>query len=172
MKCHFRYHKDLQIVFWLSITRPRQKVGFISDMCSLFCWLYNWLRKRTSSMPFAVFMIWQEPKDHNQDCHYCLVNVKEFFSKSKSAHSSLDSAKRPVPHDASMLVLLPPHKGLESVPDEVDNSAGEGSFTDPSDSAESKYEPEKSFILILFSQITTLSELFLFKEKSKLLALK
>ena len=42
-----------------------------------------------------------------------------------------------------MPVPLPPHGGLESVSEEVENSAGEGCSKDSSDSAESEYEPEK-----------------------------
>ena len=49
-----------------------------------------------------------------------------------------------------MLVPLPPQGGLESVPDEVEDSAGEGSSTDLSDSAESKYKPEESSKSICF----------------------
>ncbi|CAK8674049.1 unnamed protein product [Clavelina lepadiformis] len=63
----------------------------------------------------------------------------------KGLHRGIvDSARRPVPLVASLPVLLPPHGGLESVPDEVEDSAAEGSSTDPSNSAESEYEPEKS----------------------------
>ena len=73
-------------------------------------------------MPFAIPMIWREPKDHIQDCYFCLVNVKEFSSKTKSkiAYPNLDSTSRPVPHDASLPILLFPHGGLEPGPDEVD----------------------------------------------------
>ena len=80
--------------------------------------------------------------------------VKGFSAKTKSkiAYPNLDSARRPVPHDASLPVPLPPHGGLEFVPDEVEDSAAEGSSTDPSNSAESEYEPEESSKPILFSQ--------------------
>ena len=76
-------------------------------------------------MPFAVRMKWRKPKDHIQDCHLCFVNVKRFFSKCKSkiAFPNLDSARRPVSHDASMLVSLRLHGSLESDPDEVEHSA-------------------------------------------------
>ena len=56
------------------------------------------------------------------------------------------------PHDASLPVPLPPHGGLESISDEVEDCAAEGSSTDPSNSAESKYEPEEISKPILFSQ--------------------
>ena len=80
--------------------------------------------------------------------------MKEFSSKSKSkiTYPNLDSARKPVSHDASMPVLLPPLGDFQSVPDEVEDSAGEWSSTDSSDSAESKYEPEKSSKPIPFSQ--------------------
>ena len=60
-------------------------------------------------MAFAISIISKEPKNHIQDCYFCLVNVKRFSSKCKSkiAFPDLDSARRPVPHDASMPVPLP-----------------------------------------------------------------
>ena len=69
-------------------------------------------------MSFAVPTIWRKPKDYIEDYYFCLVNVKGFSSKSKSknAYSNLDLTRSLVPHDASMPISLPPHKGLESVP--------------------------------------------------------
>ena len=60
-------------------------------------------------------------KRPHQDCHLCFVNVKRFSSKckNKTAYPNLDSARRPVSHDASMLVLLRLLGSLESDPDEV-----------------------------------------------------
>ena len=81
-------------------------------------------------MPFAVPMIRQKPKDHIQDCHLCFVNVKRFSSKcrSKIAYPNLDSARRPVSHDALMLVSLRLHGSLESDPDEIEHSASNKSL--------------------------------------------
>ena len=47
---------------------------------------------------------------------------------------------------------LPPHGGHESVPDEVEDSAGERCSKDSSDYAESEYKPEESSKPILFFQ--------------------
>ncbi|XP_076819428.1 uncharacterized protein LOC143465141 [Clavelina lepadiformis] len=137
--------------------------------------LHNWLHERTSSMPFAIFTIWREPKDHIEDCYFCLINVKGFSSKTKSktAYPNLDLARILVPHDASLPVPLPPHGDLESVPDEVEDSAAEGSSTDPSNSTESEYETVESSKPILFSQKRLndlIRDLSLAKAKSELLA--
>ena len=35
---HFRYQKDVQVVLWLPIRRPRQTVGITSNIYSLFYW--------------------------------------------------------------------------------------------------------------------------------------
>ena len=43
--------------------------------------LRNWPNKRTSAMPFAISVIWREPKDHFRVYYFCLVNVKGFRSK-------------------------------------------------------------------------------------------
>ena len=94
-------------------------------------------------MPFAIPMIWREPKDHFQDCYFCLVNAKGFSSKhrKKITYLNIDSALRPVSHDSAMPALLPPEDGLASLADEV--VFDEDSNLAPSDSTGSEYEPEK-----------------------------
>ena len=75
-------------------------------------------------MPFAILVIWREPKDHFQD-YFCLVNAKGFSSKhrKKITNPKID----------------------EVVFDEDSNLA-------PSDSTGSEYEPEEKLKPILFSQ--------------------
>ena len=69
-------------------------------------------------------------KRPHQDGHLCFINVKRFSSKckNKTAYPNLDSARRPVSHDASMLVLLRLLGSLESDPDEVELSASNKSL--------------------------------------------
>lgn len=71
--------------------------------------LQHWLNLWKSAMPFAIPMVWQEPRDHLNNCYFCHVNTTAFSFKNKHkvVYTSLDSAIRPVP------VL--PHDGFASV---------------------------------------------------------
>ena len=61
-------------------------------------------------MPFAIPMIWREPKDHLTDCYFCLTNIFGISSKSKHTvkYPSLDSAIRPVLHGPGLPIPTPP----------------------------------------------------------------
>ena len=124
-------------------------------------------------MPFAVPMIWRGPKDHFQDCYFCLVNVKGFSSKHriKITYPNIDSALRPVPHDPSMPAPVPPEDALASLSDEA--VFDDGHSSGPSDSTGSEYEPEENLKPIIFSQEQLndlIRDLALSKQKSELLA--
>ena len=124
-------------------------------------------------MPFAIPMIWREPKDHFQDFYFRLVNAKGFSSKhrKKITYRNIDSALRPVPHEPPMPAPLPPEDGLASLSDEV--VFDEDSNLSPSDSTGSEYEPEEKLKPILFSQehLNDLKrDLALSEQKAELLA--
>ena len=126
-------------------------------------------------MPFAVPMIWREPKDHIQDCYFCLVNVKGFSRKYriKISYLNLDSVRRPVAHDASMPAPLPPKNGLATLSDEVEENSNEENTPALKDSTNSEYDPEESSKPILFSQERLndlIRDLALSKQKAELLA--
>ena len=140
---------------------------------SYFSGLRNWLNKRTSAMPFATPITWREPKDHFQDCYFCLVNAKGFSSKhrKKIIYPNTDSALRPVPHEPSMPAPLPPEDELASLADKV--VFDEDSNLSPSDSTGSEYEPQEKLKPILFSQeqlSDLIRDLALSKQKVELLA--
>lgn len=61
-------------------------------------------------MPFAVPMIWHEPKDHTTDCYFCLVNISGFSTKNKDniIYPNVSSATRPVKHSEEFPVPIPP----------------------------------------------------------------
>ena len=45
-------------------------------------------------------MVWREPKNHVDDCYFCLVNVRGFNKKNKQhlQYPNIHSAMRPIPH--------------------------------------------------------------------------
>ena len=59
-------------------------------------------------MPFAIPMIWREPKDHSSDCYFCLTNIQGFTSKTKCkvVYPDLISAMRPVLHSEEYSVPM------------------------------------------------------------------
>lgn len=69
------------------------------NTCCVSCvrLLTGW-KKGTHRMPFAIPMIWREPKDHLSDCYFCLTNITGITSKTKHTvkYPNLKSAIRPV----------------------------------------------------------------------------
>ena len=70
---------------------------------------------------FAVPMVRREPRNHADDCYFCLTNVTGFngSSRKKIKYPNLQSAMRPVPHSDDLPVPTPPvNKDLLSSSDE------------------------------------------------------
>ena len=91
----------------------------------------------------------------------------------KILYPNLDSARRPVPHDASMPAPLPPKTGLDTLADKVEEDSDEESTPAPKDSTDSKYDPEGSSKPILFSKErlnNLIRDLALSKQNTELLA--
>lgn len=72
--------------------------------------LTGWLKGTHKSMPFAVPMVWREPRNHVDDCYFCMTNIKGITSKTKRSiqYPNVPSAMRPVPHDNSLPIPQPP----------------------------------------------------------------
>ena len=51
-------------------------------------------------MPFAVPMVWREPKDHTTDCYFCITKTSGITAKTRRnvKYPDIPSAIRPVPH--------------------------------------------------------------------------
>ena len=74
--------------------------------------LRDWRKGKRKGLPFGVPMVWREPKDHLNDCYFCMVNLKGIEKKNRQSISypSIPSAIRPVPpltnfHDQYLTVL-------------------------------------------------------------------
>ena len=62
--------------------------------------LRDWTKGKRKGLPFGVPMVWREPKDHLNDCYFCMVNLKGIGKKNRQriSYPSIPSAIRPVPH--------------------------------------------------------------------------
>ena len=38
--------------------------------------LRQWINGKRRSLQFGVIMVWREPKNHHDDCYFCMVNIK------------------------------------------------------------------------------------------------
>ena len=66
-------------------------------------------------------MVWREPRNHTDDCYFCLTNITGFIHLlgKKIKYPNLRSAMRPVPHSDVLPVPTPPvNKDLLSSSDE------------------------------------------------------
>jgi hypothetical protein len=57
-------------------------------------------------MPFTFPMVQRKLKDHSSFCYFCLTIITGSTSKSK--HTDLPFAMRPVPHSEDLPVQKPP----------------------------------------------------------------
>ena len=127
------------------------------------------LSKRSPSMLFSVPMIWREPKDHYQDCYFCLTKTKGFSFKQrdKITYPNLDSASTLVPHDDSMPPPVPPQHGLDATDSSTDEDNSDGLTSSNYTDSDTTEDP----ILFLQKHLNDLiRDLCLSKTKAELLA--
>ena len=72
--------------------------------------LTAWFNGKKAAFIFAVPMVWREPRNHADDCYFCLTNITGFnaSSRKKIKYPNLRSAMRPVPHSDDLPVPIPP----------------------------------------------------------------
>jgi hypothetical protein len=124
-----------------------QDKSWASHICCLLCvrLLIGWVNGSRQT-PFAVPMIWGEPKDHY--CYCCLTNIARITIKSKQTVKcpDLSSAMRPVPHSEWLPVPKPPKSDFSDDTSDYDEDHGqqEGENVDcdpPSEASRSSSEP-------------------------------
>ena len=85
--------------------------GCVPHICCVTCvrLLTRWMNV-SHQMPFAIPMVWREPKDHTSDCYISLTNKTEITSKSKHTvkYPDFPFAVRFVPHSEELPVSKHP----------------------------------------------------------------
>ena len=125
---------------------------------------------------FAVPMVWREPRNHADDCYFCLTNITGFnaSSRKKIKYPNLRSAMRPVPHSDDLPVPTPPvNKDLLSSSDEEMPSREDSAESITLEDIESTYSGTSSNEPHWITQedLNDLArDLYLSKQQSELLA--
>ena len=72
------------------------------QVCTTFVeTLRSWSQGKNAKLKFGVPLDWREPKNHVDDCYFCLVNVKGYNKKNRQhlRHPNIHSAMRPTHSD-------------------------------------------------------------------------
>nr|CAI5836840.1 unnamed protein product [Callosobruchus analis] len=83
--------------------RDKQRAAHVCCVsCSIS--LVQRMEGKRKNMPFAVSMVWRGPTNHLDLCYFCLTNTEGYSKKGKEKidHKNLQSAMRPVPHNADL----------------------------------------------------------------------
>jgi hypothetical protein len=112
-------------------------------------------------------MVWREPKNHFNDCYFCLTKIAGFTKKNKSkiTYPNCESAMKPVPHDETN----PPPVSPATI---TDSSSSEDSASDIQTGKDGIYVPDANISPHLLSQAELndlVRDLELPKEKAELL---
>jgi hypothetical protein len=73
--------------------------------------LQVWFRGVNRCMPFSIPRIWQEPKNHHDDCYFCVTDVSKIgrqVDRKSITYPDIPSSIAPVPHSPNLPVPHPP----------------------------------------------------------------
>ena len=67
-----------------------------------------WTNGERGGLPFGIPMVWREPRNHSDDCYFCVLNVAGLNAKKRKTivYPDLPSALRPVFHSEVLPVPI------------------------------------------------------------------
>lgn len=156
-KCYQHYFK---------MPMKNQDKSWVPSVCCSKCYKYltGWYNGTIKKMPFGVPMQWREPKNHIDDCYFCLTDVHGFSKKSKHSvkYAKVSSVSMPISHSPDIPIPQPPLRSPSAT--EVD------SVSEPSSQEEFEVSTTTEPHLISQSDLNDLvRDLDLTKEKSEIL---
>ena len=75
--------------------------------------LRHWTKGTGKGLTFGVPMVWREPKNHVDDCYFCLVCVSGCGKHKMVTYPNIPSAIRPIPHSDE--IPIPVFNAFEDV---------------------------------------------------------
>ena len=98
-----------------------------------------WTQGKVNLMRFGVPMVWREPKNHHDDCYFCIVNMSGWNQRKKKDwyYPDIESARRPIPHCAEVPVpaftFLPALTAADEMLEAMDDTdSGDSSISNSS----------------------------------------
>lgn len=170
LKTAYKFYFDCQV--------GEQDKDWAPKVCCTTCYssLTKWLKGSRKSMPFAVPMVWREPRCHFTDCYFCMTSTFGFSNKTKYKiqYPDIPSARRPVPHSEFLPIPVPPKTYTlqpETNFEDLELQPGPSNDDTFSDNEEySAYATHRQFHLLSQSELNDLCrDLELSKSKSQLL---
>ena len=94
-------HQKLYLLLFGCLLGDQRAPHVVCKPCSTG--LRNWVLKKKRSMPFAISVIWWEPKNHTDDCYFSCVKIKGFSEKKNIIiYPNIESSLRLVPHEDNL----------------------------------------------------------------------
>jgi hypothetical protein len=131
----------------------QDKPWALQTLCSgCFENIRNWTKGKKKALWFGISMVWCQPINHVDICHFCVCTLKGFNTKDKKGitYPNLPSAIRPVPHGPD--IPVPSH------PKQLHTLEPESSATPNELSGDSEYDTDTLGIPEPFTQ-TELNDL-------------
>ena len=102
--------------------------------------LRQWINGKRQSLQFGVPMVWREPKNHHDDCYFCMVDIKGINrnNRKKWKYPDLESARQPIPHSDE--VPIPVYDHLTELTESSDESTSTAVVDAVSCSSGSEFE--------------------------------
>ena len=121
--------------------------GIFCSTCASI--LSGWLRNSATNttMPFGVPMIWREPRNHTDDCYFCMTSIQGFSFKTRKliSYPNMRSVSKPLPHDPVMC----PIPVCSSTRDcSVNEDQEENSSSSEDMNSDPNYQPDNEIHLI------------------------
>ena len=123
-------------------------------------------------------MVWREPKNHHDDCYFCIVNMFGWNQRKKKDwyYPDIESARRPIPHCAEVPVpaftSLPALTAADEMLEAMDDTdSGDSSISSSSSMGGVESSPSSKPKTFSQGQLNDLiRDLGLSKESSEILA--
>lgn len=130
--------------------------------------LRQWTCGKRKCLKFGIPMVWREPKNHYDDCYFCVVNIKGINGKNhkKWKYPDLDSARRPVPHGDD--IPIPTFSQILDSLLEDETAVACGTTSDSDSVFEDDFSAAQRFNQLELNDL--IRDLYLSKESSELLA--